>query len=52
VYTPTLRAQIRLLEEARSASPEFAALNRRGTTVDALLGVIVVVIVFLMVTKP
>lgn len=52
VYTPTLRAQIRVLEDAGPTSAEFVALNRRGTIVGAMLGVAVVVIVFLMVTKP
>jgi uncharacterized membrane protein len=52
VYTPTLRRQITALEEHGPASPEYRALARRGTLVGAVLGVVVVVIVFLMVTKP
>lgn len=52
VYTPTLRRQIRALEDHGPSSPEFRALAGRGTLVGAALGVVVVVIVFLMVTKP
>jgi uncharacterized membrane protein len=52
VYTPTLRRQISLLASAGPDAPEFQALAKRGTAVGIALGVIVVVIVFLMVTKP
>jgi uncharacterized membrane protein len=52
VYTPTLRKQIALVDSGTSDSPEFAGLQRRGLIVGVLLAVIVVVIVFLMVTKP
>jgi uncharacterized membrane protein len=52
LYTPTLRAQIRLLEAGGGGSQEFATLSRRGTVVGGVLAAIVVVIVFLMVTKP
>lgn len=52
VYTPTLRAQIAALETSGSGSPEFQALAKRGTTVGIVLGVDVIAIVFLMVTKP
>ncbi len=52
VYTPTLRNQIAALESAGPDSGEFQALTRRGTTVGVVLAADVVVIVFLMVTKP
>jgi uncharacterized membrane protein len=52
VYTPTLRSQIAVLGSAGADSAEFRALARRGTTVGILLAVDVIVIVFLMVTKP
>jgi uncharacterized membrane protein len=52
VYTPTLRNQIAALESGGPDSAEFRALSRRGTTVGILLAVDVIVIVFLMVTKP
>ena len=52
VYTPTLRTQIAVLETAGAASTEFQSLSRRGTTVGIVLAVDVIVIVFLMVTKP
>jgi uncharacterized membrane protein len=51
-YTPTLRDQIRVLDEQGAASAEFQRLSKRGAMLGVLLGVIVVVIVFLMVTKP
>ncbi len=52
VYTPTLRKQIAALESSGPTSPEYLALASRGRTVGILLGVIALVIVFLMVTKP
>jgi uncharacterized membrane protein len=52
VYTPTLRKQIEVLEAEGPASARYRALARRSTVSGAALGVIVVVIVFLMVTKP
>lgn len=52
VYTPTLRDQIRVLESGGPGSEEYQRLATRGRTVGIVLGVIVVVIVFLMVTKP
>lgn len=52
VYTPTLRDQIRVLESEGASSASFQALSKRGTLVGALMAVVVIVIVFLMVTKP
>ena len=52
VYTPTLRNQIAVLESSGAASAEFQALSRRGTALGIVLAVDVIVIVFLMVTKP
>ncbi len=52
VYTPTLRNQIAVLESSGAASTEFQALSRRGTVLGIVLAVDVIVIVFLMVTKP
>jgi uncharacterized membrane protein len=52
VYTPTLRDQIRVLESEGTGSEEYQRLASRGRSVGIVLGVIVVVIVFLMVTKP
>jgi uncharacterized membrane protein len=52
VYTPTLRKQIEALETEGASSERYAALARRSTVSGIVLGVIVVVIVFLMVTKP
>ena len=52
VYTPTLRDQIRVLESEGPGSEEYQRLASRGRGVGIVLGIIVVVIVFLMVTKP
>ena len=52
VYTPTLRKQIEVLEAEGPASARYRALARQSTVSGVALGVIVVVIVFLMVTKP
>jgi uncharacterized membrane protein len=52
VYTPTLRKQIDALEREGPRSARYQELARRSTWSGILLGVVVVVIVFLMVTKP
>jgi len=52
VYTPTLRDQIRVLESEGPGSEEYQRLASRGRTVGIVLGIIVIVIVYLMVTKP
>ncbi len=52
IYTPTLRRQIALVEAGQAETDEYRALARRGALAGVVLAVIVVVIVFLMVTKP
>ena len=52
VYTPTLRNQIAVLESSGAGSAEFQTLSKRGTGVGVVLAIDVIVIVFLMVTKP
>lgn len=52
VYTPTLRRQVEALSSAGPGSAEFRGLSTRGTIVGITLAVDVLVIVFLMVTKP
>lgn len=52
LYSPTLSRQIRVYETDGPASPEFAALGRRGRLLGILLAVIVVAIIVLMVLKP
>jgi len=52
LYTPTLRDQIRVLEAAGPESEEYQRLSARGRNVGIVLAIIVVIIVFLMVTKP
>jgi len=51
-YTPTLRNQIRLVDEGKGSTAEYADLSRRGTILGIVLGVIVVAIVYFMVVKP
>jgi uncharacterized membrane protein len=52
VYTPTLRRQIATLEASGPDSPAYRRLAARGQATGIALAGIVVVIVFLMVTKP
>jgi uncharacterized membrane protein len=52
VYTPMLRNQIHALESAGPESDEYKRYAANARFVGILLAVIVVVIVFLMVTKP
>jgi uncharacterized membrane protein len=51
-YSPTLRRQIAVLESQGATSEKYARLGRRSTLVGLVLMLIVLVIVFLMVTKP
>lgn len=52
IYTPTLRKQIEALEAEGAHTPRYQALAKRSAVTGIVLGVIVVGIVFLMVTKP
>ncbi len=52
VYTPTLRKQIETLESVGSSTEAYRRLATRNRVVGIALGIIVVGIVFLMVTKP
>jgi len=52
VYTPTLKRQIAVLEAEGATAPAYTQLSRRSSAVGIALAVDVVVIVFLMVTKP
>ena len=52
VYSPTLRGQIRTLDTEGPNSAAFQTLSKRGTLLGIVLAVDVVIIVFLMVTKP
>ena len=52
VYTPMLRNQIRALETGGPQTDEYRRYASNARFVGILLAVIVVVIVFLMVTKP
>jgi len=52
VYTPTLRDQIRVLESQGPETAEYQLLAGRGRRIGILLGIIVIAIVYLMVTKP
>lgn len=52
VFTPTLRKQIAIVEAGETDTDEYRRLAKRSSVVGAILGVIVVIIIFLMVTKP
>lgn len=52
VYTPSLRKQIEALEDGGPDTARYTAMARRSSVSGVVLGAIVVVIVFLMVTKP
>ena len=51
-YTPTLRKQIGVLEAGGGATEEYARLSTRARNLGILAAVLVVLIEFLMVTKP
>ena len=51
-FTPTLKRQIATLDGAGAQSAEYLTLARRGSTLGAILAVLVLTIVFLMVVKP
>lgn len=51
-YTPTLRRQIEALEARGVGSMEYRALAGRAQLVGVVLAVLMLLIVFLMVTKP
>ncbi|MEO8481826.1 MAG: DUF2269 family protein [Acidobacteriota bacterium] len=51
-YTPTLKRQIQALDRGGVNSAEYRAVASRGRTLGAILGVVVITIVFLMVVKP
>ena len=52
VYTATLRRQIAALDAGGPQSTEYQRLAARATRLGILLSVIVVIIAFMMVTKP
>jgi len=52
VYTPMLRGQIRALETLGPESEDYRRASSNARFVGILVAVIVLVIVFLMVTKP
>ena len=52
VYTPMLRNQIHALETAGADSEDYKRHSANARFVGIVLAAIVVVIVFLMVTKP
>jgi hypothetical protein len=52
VYSPTLKKQIKTLDEEGWDSPAYAALDRRGTIVGIVLAVLVSLLVLDMVVKP
>lgn len=51
-YTPALRSQIQALESSGAQSDAYRRASDRGRTIGLLFMVLVLIIVFLMVTKP
>ena len=51
-YSPALRRQVAALDVGGADSAEFTAASRRATVFGLVTSVLVLVIVFLMVTKP
>jgi uncharacterized membrane protein len=51
-YTPALRRQIALAERGLAGSDEYRQVAKRGGIIGGVLGAIVVIIIFFMVTKP
>jgi uncharacterized membrane protein len=51
-YSPALRKQIEALEQSGARSPQYRAAATRATVAGASTAIGVLVIVFLMVTKP
>jgi uncharacterized membrane protein len=51
-YSPALRQQVALAEAGRVDSDEYRQVAKRGGIIGGVLGAIVVVITFFMVTKP
>jgi uncharacterized membrane protein len=51
-YSPALRQQVALAEAGRVDSDEYRQVAKRGGIIGGVLGAIVVVIIFFMVTKP
>ena len=51
-YTPTLRSQIQALESGGPKSEAYRRASDHGRTLGLIFMVIVLIIVFLMVTKP
>ena len=51
-YSPNLRQRIESLDRDGFQSANYQALARRGKMLGAVLGILVMVIIFLMVVKP
>jgi len=52
LYSPTLRRQIAMFEAHGAQSPEYQAVARRGQIIGISLVVPVLIILYLMVSKP
>ena len=52
IFTPSLRGQIEVLGSDGRESPRYRELGKRVQMSGAILGVLVIAIVFVMVTKP
>jgi len=51
-YSPALRRQIALAEAGLVGSDEYRQVAKRGGITGGILGALVVIIIFFMVTKP
>lgn len=51
-YSPALRQQVALAEAGRVDSNEYRQVAKRSGIIGGILGAIVVIIIFFMVTKP
>jgi uncharacterized membrane protein len=51
-YSPALRRQVELAEAGRVDTDDYRQTAKRSGAIGGILGVIVVVIIFFMVTKP
>ncbi len=52
LFTPSLKAQVRLAEAGEMSSPAYQRAERRGQLSGQAIGLIVLVILAMMVFKP
>jgi uncharacterized membrane protein len=52
IYSPTLKKQIALAESVGPASPEYKKISFRSNAIGIMLNILVLIVIYLMVTKP